>query len=355
MKHVVYTLFLLMFAFTVSAQNDTLLHENFSMPFDTDQTDFGESDGVSAVPSGSDTIFVNLDADGIAVGGNAPSQYWYWDSLDFYGDDLGVLKSQSWLTGFSPDNRNWLILPAIEIIDANATLSWKSAPYQGPRYLDGYTVLVSTTDNDATVASHPFVDTLFHAAEMLSIDGANGSLVVSDFTFSDGYIHANSFTDSMYFLHPGEDTVDFTAAEDFNLGQLEPHSVSLAAYAGETIYIAFLHDSEDDNLIEIDDILVTGTLPVISTNKISEELGLQIFPNPTNDYINLTYNVVENTTISAAIYDMNGRLVQVQNNLSSQAGEHQYRFNVNAFANGNYTLVLEAEGQRLTKKFVVAQ
>jgi hypothetical protein len=39
--------------------------------------------------------------------------------------------------------------------------------------------------------------------------------------------------------------------------------------------------------------------------------------------------------------------------LSSQAGEHQYRFNVGNFVTGNYTLVLEAEGQRLTKKFVV--
>jgi len=344
-----------MFAFTVSAQNDTLLHADFSMPFDTDQTDFGESDGVSAVPSGTDTIFVNLDADGIAVGGNAPSQLWYWDSLDFYGDDLGVLKSQSWLTGFSPDNRNWLILPALEIVDGTAELSWKSAPYQGPRYMDGYTVLVSTTNNDATLTTHPFVDTLFHAAEMVAIDGASTSLVVSDYTFSDGYIHANSYTDSMYFLHPGEDTVDFTDAETFNLGQLEPHTVSLAAYSGETIYIAFLHDSEDDNLIEIDDILVTGTLPTSNTDKISAALGLAIFPNPASDYINLTYNVIENTTISASIYDMSGRLVQVKNNLSSQAGEHQYRFNVSTFANGNYTLVLEAEGQRLTKKFVVNQ
>lgn len=352
MKNLFYTLVLLLTAFGASAQNDTLLYENFNTIFDAVPTDFGEADGVTAVPSGSDTIWVNLDADGIAVGGNSPSQLWYWDSLDFWGDNLGVMKSQSWLAGFSPDNRNWLILPALQIVDATANLSWAAAPYQGPRYMDGYTILVSTTDNDATVAPHPFVDTIFHAAEMETITGSSSSLLIGDYGFSSGYIHANSYTDSIYFIYPGQDTVDFTAAESFNLGLLEPHTVSLAAYAGETIYIAFLHDSEDDNLLEIDDILVTGTLPVVNTKKISEELGIAIFPNPTRDYINLNYEVLENTEISAQIYDMQGRLMQVYNNLSSNAGEHQHRLNVSNFAAGNYTIVITAEGQRLSKMFV---
>jgi hypothetical protein len=351
MKTLFYTLALLLIGFSAFGQNDTLLHENFNTIFDAVPTDFGESDGVSAIPSGSDTIWVNLDADGIAVGGNSPSQLWYWDSLDFFSNDLGVMKSQSWLTGFSPDNRNWLILPALQIVDATANLSWASAPYQGPRYVDGYTVLVSVTDNDATAASHPFVDTLFHAAEMETTLGSSNPLLLSDYTFSDGYIHANGYTDSTYFIYPGQDS-SFADTETFNLGLLEPHSVSLADYAGQTVYIAFLHDSEDDNLLELDDILVTGTFPVVNTNKISEELGIAIFPNPTRDYVNLNYEVLENTEISAQIYDMQGRLMQVYNNLSSNAGEHQHRLNVSSFAAGNYTIVITAEGQRLSKMFV---
>jgi hypothetical protein len=352
MKQLFYTITFLLISQTVFCQNDTLLHENFSMPFDMIQTDLGQSDNVSYTPTSNSNKWVNYDADGIAVGGNAPSQLWYWDSLDFHGDNLGVLKSQSWLVGFSPDNRNWLVLPALVIVDGTAELSWKSAPYQGPRYMDGYTVLVSTTTNDVTAMDSPFTDVLFQAAEMDSIIGSSTSLMPADYEFSAGYIHANGFTDSTYFISPGEDST-LAATEVFNLGLLEPHSLSLSAYVGDTIYIAFLHDSEDDNLIEIDDILVTGTFAPVNTNKINETIGLQVFPNPTSDFINLTYNVVENTSISASIYDVQGRLVQVQNNLSSQAGEQQYRFNVGNFATGNYTLVLEAEGQRLTKKFVV--
>ncbi len=352
MKNLVYTFILLSVGFAASAQNDTLLFEDFSTPFDIAPSDFGEADGVSAVPNGTNTVWVNLDADGIPVGGNAPSQLWYWDSLDFWGDNLGVVKSQSWLTSFSPDNRNWLILPALQILDGNAVLSWKSAPYQGPRYMDGYTVLISTTNNDATTSPHPFTDTVFHAAEMLSIVGSNSSLSLSDYTFSDGYIHANNYTDSTYFIHPGEDTIDFTSAETLNLGLLEPHSISLAAYTGKTIFIAFLHDSEDDNMIELDDILVKGTLPLSNTLKISETLGLDIYPNPTHDYLTLSYEVVANTEISAAIYDMQGRLMQVLNNLSSTVGTHQHRLNVSNFPTGNYTIVITAEGQRLAKRFM---
>jgi hypothetical protein len=49
---------------------------------------------------------------------------------------------------------------------------------------------------------------------------------------------------------------------------------------------------------------------------------------------------------------MQGRLMQVYNNLSSNAGEHQHRLNVSNFAAGNYTIVITAEGQRLSKMFV---
>ncbi|NJN78951.1 MAG: hypothetical protein HC803_12040, partial [Saprospiraceae bacterium] len=149
MKKLIYTFVLLLTTFGVFAQNDILLQENFNTPFDIVPTDMGEADGVSTMPSGG-LNWINFDADGIAVGGNGASQSWYWDSLDFWGENLGVLKSQSWLSGFSPDNRNWLVLPAIQIVDLTAVLSWKSAPYQGPRYMDGYTVLVSTGSNDVT-------------------------------------------------------------------------------------------------------------------------------------------------------------------------------------------------------------
>lgn len=352
MKQILYTVIFLGISLSAFAQNDTLLHEDFSTIFDAVAADFGGSDGVSTSPTSSPTVWVNFDEDGLFVGGNAPSQKWFWDSLDFFGNNLGVLKSQSWLMNNAPDNRNWLILPRLEIVDANAVLSWSSAPYQGPRYMDGYTVLVSITDRDLSASVNPFMDTLFTAAEMVSINNGNNSLMVSDYTFSDGYIHADSYTDSMYFLHPGEDTLNFTDAENFNLGQLEPHSVDLSAYVGRSIYIAFLHNSSDDNQIELDNILVKGTTPVISTKKISEELGLEIFPNPTRDYINLSYEVIENTEISAQIYDMQGRLMQVYNNLSSTAGEHQHRINVSDLASGNYNIVITSEGQRLSKSFI---
>ncbi|MFK7947595.1 MAG: T9SS type A sorting domain-containing protein [Saprospiraceae bacterium] len=351
MKKRIYTLmcFLWLATMNLAAQNDTLVHEDFLTPFDNMPFDYGSSDGVSNSLSASSAFWVNYDADGIPTVGNAVSKAWYWDSLDFVGDNLGVLKSQSWLEGLSPDNRNWLILPAIQVVDANAILSWKSAPYQGPAYLDGYTVLVSTTGRDVH-STTTFTDTLFHAAEMDSIINAN-SLDLNDYVFSEGYVHANNYTDATAFIHPGE-TAAFPDTKTFNLGQLESHTVDLAAYSGRTIYIAFLHDSQNDNTLELDDILVTGTTPIVSTNKISEEIGLEVFPNPVHDYVMLSYDVVDIADISIQVFDMQGRLMQVYNNVSNDIGKNQHRINVSTFPTGSYNIVINTDEQRLSKRFV---
>ena len=81
-------------------------------------------------------------------------------------------------------------------------------------------------------------------------------------------------------------------------------------------------------------------------------MGIEVFPNPTRDFIMLSYEVIEATDISVQIFDMQGRLMSVYNNLSSAAGEHQHRINVSDFPVGNYNIVINAEGQRISQSFV---
>ncbi|MBK9012944.1 MAG: hypothetical protein IPM82_02060 [Saprospiraceae bacterium] len=125
--------------------------------------------------------------------------------------------SRSWLEGFDTSSSNWLISPAMQITDDLATLHWKSSTYQGPRYLDGYSVkiLVGSQDvGESTTTS----ETVFKAAEMTAILSASGATVDLDsFEFSSGYIHADGYTLTDYFI-----AADTAAGDDIHIGKLNP-------------------------------------------------------------------------------------------------------------------------------------
>lgn len=306
----------------LNAQNDTLLYENF----DVDPTATW-----LPVNNGNDLDWVNYDQDGLADANNRP-QSWYWGDVGFSTIDGldGCLYSSSWLTGFLPGNRNYLITPPIYIADANATLSWASAPYQTPLYVDGYSVLVSTTDN----LESSFTDVLFQAGQYLSGAGAS----YSAYTFSPGFVHGEDGT----YIEFDTDSARF-------IGEQRPFSQSLAAYAGQTIYIAFLHDADDDNLISIDDILVTGTL--VGLNEAAAEISLNISPNPASDRIELSYKLLNSGTVVADIYDVKGSKVMSVNQ-NQVAGIQRSNIDVSELSAGLYNVVLTTSGKSYSIKFV---
>lgn len=253
---------------------DTLLDQRFEVdPTDT----------MLPFPFGDDLQWVNWDADRIPplcdngrVLGN-----WYWDSD--LGDTTGMnnaFTSCSFLANKDAPNENWLITPPISITDTQAVLTWRSLSLEGPGYHDGYKVLVSTTSNAPYEGS--FADTLFVAAEMLG-EPLFFSLDPKDFNFSPGYVHANWYRDSTYFFLP---TDNFPS----NRGRMEPHSVSLSAYVGKKIYIAFLHDSQYDNTLQIDDIVVVQGVSVSAPEPLLPVTVLRVQPNPVHDFARLFFS-----------------------------------------------------------------
>jgi len=322
----------------LNAQMDTLLYENFNAPFDYAEDD---SDGVAGFASGNDEIWVNFDQDGLPTAGGLPGN-WYWDDEAFFEEDSaqgGILVSRSWLDGFLPGNRNWLITPPIYIADDQAVLSWKSATFQGPRYMDGYSVLVSTGSNDPLEVPNPFTEVIFRAAFMTAITGMGSSTDLSNFNFSPGYIHADGFTLTDYFIH-----TDNIPSFDQHYGLLEPHSVSLAAFAGQTIYIAFLHDADDCNFIALDDILVTGTFAV-RTNDLFTDVSMEIFPNPAASFINIQYEANNVSKVEARIYTADGKLATYFNHLPALEGRQIFEANLEVLPSGQYTLQMYFDGK----------
>ncbi len=307
------------------AQNDTLLFENF----DVDPTA-----SYQLYNSGNDTGWVNFDVDGLPDANGRP-QEWFWQPGTWADVDTldASLWSSSWLTNLLPGNRNWLITPPITIVDANANLSWSSAPYQTPYYLDGYIVMVSTTNNFEA----SFTDTLFQAAQYLTGTGNDWAT----YTFSPGFVHG---LDGTYIqLNANGDSTRF-------LGVLRPFSVSLAQYSGQTIYITFLHDSDDDNLMAIDDILVTGTTVGLAESPVQGKLT--VFPNPATERIELSYLLPVTSPVTADIYDVKGAKVLSVNRGIQLAGEQKLAVDVSKLSAGTYNVSLTIDGSRINSAFV---
>jgi len=326
-----------LFAQTFAAP-DTLVNE----VFETDPTPF-----MLDFPSGEDEDWVNYDADQ-AVGfcveppDDTPGA-WFWDGdLGIEDSDTivnNVFTSCSWLEN-AVRAQNWLILPPTYIPDSSYWLSWRSLTFEGPAFVDGYKVMVSTGSNDP--AAMQFAP-IFKAAETVAI--LNGpSLDLDDYTFSEGYIHANGFTDTDYFFI---DTDDF--GNLFYRGKLEPHAVSLKDYAEQTIYVAFLHDSRDDNLLQIDDILVANS---ISSSVFVPQniLSFGVSPNPVRDAAYFSWKMKTPQGGHLSVADNLGKVV-LQKTFSSRE-EGRAFFEVQHLAPGVYHCTLETSAGRATTKLV---
>lgn len=329
---------------SIQAQYDTLLYNGFQEEFET-----------LIFPNGNDTVWINLDEDGLANSSATTPQDWY--ITDYWGQDsvpVGVdtnlvAASSSWLAGLIDGNRNWLITPPIYIDDDLASLHWKSAPYQGFRYMDGYSVYISTASNDPSTGD--FGNPIFRAAQMVPpvSDSSQAPLVnqtVEDWNFSEGYIHADGFTLTDYFTG---DIYNESIYTPF----LEPHSMNLSAYEGQTIYIAFLHDSDDDNFMILDDILVLGTDVSVATKELKDKVSFVTYPNPATHIVNVLYKLDNSAVVNLYITDMQGKMVrEILSKEQLPAGDQLNRLIVADLANGAYNIVLSIDDNTYVKSFV---
>ncbi|MBL4594403.1 MAG: choice-of-anchor J domain-containing protein, partial [Flavobacteriales bacterium] len=130
-----------------------------------------------------------------------------WLDLDIGGDGNTTASSTSWNNpGPGQQGDDWMMTSAIVIPNANQMLTW-DAVAEDPFFPDGYEVRISTTTQTTAAATTVLFSTL---AE-------------------------NSFTTQ--------------------------RSVSLAAYVGQTVYIAFRNNSTNQFILSIDDVWVGTTGP----------------------------------------------------------------------------------------------
>lgn len=322
----------LMLAAVGVAFSQVLLEQDFQGYANGGTIDFqGEPDDAEAED------WIAFDQDGLPeadAGGGALTGNWF-GSVDlkyayeeYTADTNFVMGSTSYLVGFAPGNRNWLITPEVEIpATGEYHFMWKASLQQTPRYADGHSIWISP-DGSASDVETDFTDQLWIKAQMVEETGwladyygmidysgctaptGQDSAVIEavcwfpetygDGTNGTGYRHAMNHTNMDYLPLDTGYTASFR-------GALEPHSLNLSAYAGQTIRIAIVHDSDDDFVMAVDDIMVAS--PVVGLNDFDFEDIAQFYPNPAADFINVRFTSIVQESAVLNVFDLSGKLV----------------------------------------------
>ena len=300
-------------SFALFGQNDTLMWQNFENPFFMD-TEVADTAGAPL------DMWLNLDLDSAQDANNRP-RAWF-SAFGFSSVDSGnrVLQSSSWLADTSIRTQNWLISPLI--LPANGEvvhIEWKSAPRQAPRYLDGYRVMYSYTGRNPE-DFFTIKQLVEHEGPAADSSGLGPIPTYSWFEFSGGGdIHG--IDGQNIELPPNGDSTAF-------IGELwKPDVISFPAYANDTLYLAFVHDSKDDNLLAIDDILITGA-SLISVDEHLSELP-QLYPNPAKGEVFIEIEYFENPVV---LFDALGR----EHRVPYEWTPHGLRLDVRDLTSGTY-------------------
>jgi hypothetical protein len=122
-----------------------------------------------------------------------------------------------------------------------------------------------------------------------------------------------------------------------------------------TLYCAGNAANEDDD--EADDYVYTTSLtltPIVSvTENILIENSVQVFPNPTNDLINITYSLSKNEKVFGRLYNSQGQLIKLLFAENNAAGTQNKQFDLTELAAGLYVLQLDAGQQTVSKNIQI--
>lgn len=309
-------------------------------------------------PSGDDTDWVNYDYDGMpqTCYFNDPTFGWYIApdaGEDEQTTDNFAFTSCSWLNESGQidpcdpenQNRNWLITPPIHLDGSHADLDWKSLSKYGPAFMDGYIVLASTTTN----LIEAFTDTLFQAAQIIKQinDPTYKSLDPADYLYTAGYIHANAYTDTSYFFKK----YDPPTFSFYLNGRFEPHHVDLSVYLNKTVYIAFLHNSDCDYLVQIDDILITDD-SIVAVRDPSTVRKLVVFPNPTTGPTSFKFAMTVPQTVGFSLTNALGQTIWTGTDMKAGNEETRIQNDFGWLQAGVYYLVLQTEHGLATRKLI---
>lgn len=105
------------------------------------------------------------------------------------------------------------------------------------------------------------------------------------------------------------------------------------------------------NNLYIDQINLSGTVGI---NELESEIGLSIYPNPTNGTATVEFTLPDNSSATVSVTDVLGREMETSGKLPYENGAIKYTVNkANSLSNGIYLVNIDVDGKRVTKKLVI--
>lgn len=180
-------------------------------------------------------------------------------------------------------------------------------PIQGPRYQDGYEVIILTGKNHTIWTAYP--EGLTAQFTMKEMDNSTVTPHEIDSSLAkieneNGFIPLAGTNHTQYSLPEptGSGLVDSSRQHPF----MQAFELDLSSYSG-FIQVMFHHNSHDDNGIIIDDVVLTGT-GVVGTKEVNN-ISLVAYPNPAVSEITIDLKEVNNYD-NIRVYSMQGQLVK---------------------------------------------
>jgi PKD repeat protein len=123
---------------------------------------------------------------------------------------------------------------------------------------------------------------------------------------------------------------------------------SLAAYAGQDVYVGINCVSDDKFIFMVDDIEIGSAL---GQEEKTPPAGITLYPNPARDRIVLHCNDPAAKILHLALLNVTGKLVRE----FAQTGDPVQTLDLNALPSGIYFLRIDTESERIVKKIVVIE
>lgn len=152
---------------------------------------------------------------------------------------------------------------------------------------------------------------------------------------------------------------------DFSNNSREFESVTITGNFTNTTRFRFRCDaSSNSDWIYLDDINISGCVngnrEVPNTEEAIAELsgevlkGMNIFPNPTSDVLNVNYFTNDISDVQISILDIAGKSIRTSKH-KAEKGQNSTTMQVNDLNGGIYYLQINTQDQQIVKKFVVIE
>ncbi|MFM7730788.1 MAG: T9SS type A sorting domain-containing protein, partial [Flavobacteriales bacterium] len=118
-------------------------------------------------------------------------------------------------------------------------------------------------------------------------------------------------------------------------------------------------NATDGNGNENNDYVYTTNLtlsPAVGVLEADQaDLALQVFPNPTQDLIQLNYTLPNSGTVEVQLFDVRGSLIRSMGKSNQGVGAVNQTFSIADLAAGAYCIQLRLDGQLMASRLVNKQ